>query len=113
VQEPGTLYRVNLVVGDGLSAAKKHDVEEWFPGKRHFREVTSMSHTTDVQARLGSRYRPEQGGPQQAVHALNGTAVTDRSLIAIPAHPPPEEGSVVVPPVLEGYGAASRVGAAG
>jgi len=56
-------------------------MQEWFPGKRHFREVTSMSHTTDVQARLGSRYRPEQGGPQQEVHALNGTAVTDRSLI--------------------------------
>lgn len=113
MQEPGTLYRVNLVVGDGLSAAKKHDVEEWLPGKRHFREVTSMSHTTDVQARLGSRYRPEQGGPQQEVHALNGTAVTDRSLIAILENLQDEEGSVVVPPVLERYGAPSRVGAAG
>ena len=65
MQEPGTLYRVNLVVGDGLSAGKKHDVEERFPGK-HFREVISTSHITDLQARrLGSRYRPEQGGPRR------------------------------------------------
>ena len=47
------------------------------------------------------------------MHALNGTAVTDRSLIAILENLQDEEGSVVVPPVLERYGAPSHVGAAG
>ena len=115
VQEPGIPYRVvNVAAGDlGLSAAKKYDIEEWFPGQQHFREITSMSNTTDLQARrLGIRYRPEQGGPQE-VHTLNGTAVTARSPIAILENLQDEEGSVAVPPVLERYGAPSRVGAAG
>ena len=72
-----------------------------------------MSNTTDLQARrLGIRYRPDQGGRQE-VHALDGTAVTARSLIAILESFQDEEGSVAVPPVLERYGAPSRVGAAG
>ena len=115
MQEPGIPYRVvNLAAGDlGLSAAKKHDIERRFPGQQHFREIISMSNTTDLQARrLGIRYRPEQGGRQE-VHALNGTAVTARSLIAILESFQDEEGSVAVPPVLERSGAPSRVGAAG
>ena len=47
------------------------------------------------------------------MHTLNGTAVTARSLIAILENFQDEEGSVAVPPVLERYGAPSRVGAAG
>ena len=97
----------------GLCAAKNDDIERRFPGQQHFREIISMSNTTDLQARrLGIRYRPEQGGPQE-VHTLNGTAVTARSPIAILENFQDEEGSVAVPPVLERYGAPSRVGAAG
>jgi seryl-tRNA synthetase len=115
VQELGIPYRVvNVAAGDlGLSAAKKYDIEAWFPGQQRYREITSTSNTTDFQARrLGIRYRPEQGGPQE-VHTLNGTAVTARSLIAIVENFQQEDGSVAVPPVLERYGAPSRVGAAG
>ncbi len=47
------------------------------------------------------------------MHTLNGTAVTARSLIAIVENFQQEDGSVAVPPVLERYGAPSRVEAAG
>ena len=47
------------------------------------------------------------------MHTLNGITVTDRSLIAILENFQEEDGSVAVPPVLERFGAPSRVGAAG
>jgi len=115
VQELGIPYRVvNVAAGDlGLSAAKKYDIEAWFPGQGRWREITSTSNTTDFQARrLAIRYRPEQGGPAE-VHTLNGTAVTARALIAIVENFQQEDGTVAVPPVLERFGAPSRVGAGG
>ena len=115
VQELGIPYRVvNVAAGDlGLAAAKKYDIEAWFPSQQRYREITSTSNTTDFQARrLGIRYRPAQGGPQE-LHTLNGTAVTARSLIAILENFQDEDGSVALPPVLERYGAPSRVGASG
>jgi seryl-tRNA synthetase len=115
VQELGIPYRVvNVAAGDlGLSASKKYDIEAWFPGQQRFREITSTSNTTDFQARrLGVRFRPGESGPTE-VHTLNGTAVTARSLIAIVENFQEEDGSVAVPPVLERFGAPSRVEAAG
>ena len=76
-------YRVMNVAGDlGASAAKKYDIEAWFPFQERYREVTSCSNTTDYQARrLGIRYRTEHG--LEHPHTLNGTMVTDRALLAI------------------------------
>ena len=115
VQELGIPYRVvNVAAGDlGASAAKKYDIEAWFPGQQRYREITSTSNTTDFQARrLEIRYRAGDRGPEH-VHTLNGTAITARSLIAIIENFQEENGSVAVPPVLERYGAPSRVEAAG
>jgi seryl-tRNA synthetase len=115
VQELGIPYRVvNVAAGDlGASAAKKYDIEAWFPGQQRYREITSTSNTTDYQARrLEIRYRAGDRGPEH-VHTLNGTAVTARSLIAIIENFQGEDGSVGVPPVLERFGAPSRIGAAG
>jgi seryl-tRNA synthetase len=115
VQELGIPYRVvNVAAGDlGPSAAKKYDIEAWFPGQQRYREITSTSNTTDFQARrLEIRYRAGDRGPEH-VHTLNGTAMTARSLIAIIENFQDENGSVAVPAVLERYGAPSRVGAAG
>src|SRR5439155_13025243 len=68
VQELELPYRVvNIAAGDlGVSAAKKYDIEAWFPGQQRYREITSTSNTTDYQARwLGSRLRrdPKQLPP--------------------------------------------------
>jgi seryl-tRNA synthetase len=84
LQALGLPYRVvDVAAGDlGAPAAKKVDIEAWFPFQQRYREVTSCSNTTDYQARrLGIRVRGEKG--LATPHTLNGTLVTDRSLLAI------------------------------
>lgn len=106
LQALGLPYRVmNVAAGDlGSSAAKKYDIEAWFPFQERYREVTSCSNTTDYQARrLGIRFRVEHG--LETPHTLNGTMVTDRALLAIL-----ENFQGEVPEVLQrGYGAPARV----
>src|SRR5438105_12524977 len=85
LQEVGLPYRVvDVAAGDlGAPAAKKYDCEAWFPGQGRYREVTSCSNTTDFQARrLGIRFRRGEKSLEY-VHTLNGTAVTDRAVLAI------------------------------
>ena len=113
VQELGLPYRVvNVAAGDlGASAAKKYDVEAWFPGQGRYREITSTSNTTDYQARrLDVRFRRD-GKPEHA-HTLNGTAVTARALIAIVENFQEDDGTVAVPEALVELGAPGRLGAA-
>ena len=99
-------YRVvNVAAGDlGDPAAKKYDIEAWFPSQQRYREITSTSNTTDFQARrLGIRYRV--GEKQlETPHTVNGTAVTDRWLLAIL-----ENFGGEVPDALLPYGAPARV----
>ena len=85
VQALGLPYRVvNVAAGDlGDPAAKKYDIEAWFPSQQRYREITSTSNTTDFQARrLGIRYRAGEKR-LETPHTLNGTAVTDRWLLAL------------------------------
>ena len=110
VQEVGLPYRVvNVAAGDlGASAAKKYDIEAWFPAQERYREITSTSNTTDYQARrLGIRFR--RGGKLEPVHTLNGTAMTARWLIALLENFQDERGEIAVPEVLTGFGAPARL----
>ncbi len=110
VQELGLPYRVvNVAAGDlGASAAKKYDIEAWFPGQERYREITSTSNTTDYQARrLGIRFR--RRGKLEPVHTLNGTAMTARWLIAVLENFQDERGEIAVPEVLTGFGAPARL----
>ncbi len=98
-------YRVvNVAAGDlGAPAAKKYDIEAWFPFQERYREVTSCSNTTDYQARrLGIRYRSPNG--LEPPHTLNGTMVTDRALLAIL-----ENFQGGVPDALTQYGAPAEI----
>jgi seryl-tRNA synthetase len=113
VQELELPYRVmNMAAGDlGASAAKKYDIEAWFPGQERYREVTSTSNTTDYQARrLGIRFRID-GKQLTPVHTLNGTAVTARAMIALMENFQDEDGSIRIPEVLHDFGAPPRLGA--
>jgi len=106
VQSLDLPYRVvNVAAGDlGDPAAKKYDIEAWFPSQQRYREITSTSNTTDFQARrLGIRYRVDDKR-LETPHTLNGTAVTDRWLLAIL-----ENFGGEVPAVLQSYGAPARV----
>ncbi len=105
VQELGIPYRVvNVCVGDlGASAAKKYDIEAWFPSQARYRELTSCSNTTDFQARrLRVRFRSEDG--TALAHTLNGTAVAiGRTLAAIIENFQAGDGTVTIPEVLRPY----------
>ena len=103
----GLPYRVvNVAAGDlGAPAAKKYDIEGWFPHQQRYREITSTSNTTDYQARrLGIRYRPEGQKGTEFAATLNGTAVTDRFVLAIL-----ENFRGEVPDVLQPYGAPAAI----
>jgi seryl-tRNA synthetase len=111
VKELGLPYRVlNIAAGDlGASAAKKYDIEAWFPGQARYREITSTSNTTDFQSRrLDIRHRRD--AKLEHVHTLNGTAVTARAMIAILENFQDEDGSIAVPPPLHAYGAPPHLG---
>ena len=109
--ELGLPYRVVNIAASELSAAaaKRYDLEAWFPSQQRYRELTSASNTTDYQSRrLGIRYRAN-GGTEYA-HTLNGTAVTDRWALAVVENFQNEDGSVTVPPPLVEFGAPPRLG---
>jgi seryl-tRNA synthetase len=98
-------YRVvNVAAGDlGAPAAKKYDIEAWFPGQERYREITSTSNTTDYQSRrLKIRFKDEEGR-NRLVHTLNGTAITGRALIALLENHQQADGSIVIPEVLRPY----------
>jgi seryl-tRNA synthetase len=98
-------YRVvNIAAGElSAAAAKRYDIEAWFPSQERYRELTSASNTTDYQARrLGIRYRADGG--TEFVHTLNGTAVTDRWALAVL-----ENFQGDVPDVLRNYGAPAKI----
>ena len=98
-------YRVvNVAAGDlGASAAKKFDIEAWFPGEQNYREITSCSNTTDYQARrLKIRMRDE--GANILAHTLNGTACAiGRTILAILENHQQPDGSVRIPEALQRY----------
>jgi seryl-tRNA synthetase len=106
VQEVELPYRVvNTAAGDlSSAAAKRYDIEAWFPSQERYREITSCSNTTDFQARRsGIRYRTESGS-LETPHTLNGTAATDRWVLAIL-----ENFQGDVPDALQRYGAPAEI----
>ncbi len=105
VRELELPYRVVVLPAGDMSAAsaKTYDVEVWFPTQKRYREMASISNTTDFQSRrLGIRVRTEHG--IEYVHMLNGTAVVDRMALAIL-----ENFQGEVPEVLRQWGAPERV----
>jgi seryl-tRNA synthetase len=114
VQSLGLPYRVmNIPVGDlGAPAAKKYDIEAWFPAQQRYREITSCSNTTDYQARrLNIRFRRD--GKLEFVHTLNGTGATARVLLSIMENFQNSSGTVTVPEVLRPFGAPATLGGPG
>src|SRR5580765_4272165 len=106
VRELGIPYRVvNTAAGDlSTAAAKRYDIEGWFPSQERYRELTSCSNTTDFQARR-SRIRYRAGEKAiETPHTLNGTAATDRWVLAIL-----ENFQGEVPEALQRFGAPARV----
>ena len=111
-------YRtVVLCTGDlGFGARRTHDIEVWLPGQNTYREISSVSTCGDFQARrMNARFKPAGGGKPEFVHTLNGSGLAvGRCLIAVLENGQQEDGSVVLPAVLQPYlGGKSRITAAG
>ena len=100
-------YReVLLCSGDtGFGAQRTHDLEVWLPGQQAYREISSVSVCGDFQARrMNARYKPSNGGKPEFVHTLNGSGLAvGRCLIAVLENGQQEDGSVIVPSVLDKY----------
>lgn len=107
----GLPYRVINICSGALNnaAAKKYDLEAWFPGSGAFRELVSCSNCTDYQSRgVNCRFGPNVKGTtanntKEYCHMLNGTlcAVT-RTMCCICENYQTEEG-IVIPEVLRPF----------
>lgn len=95
-----------LSSGDiGFSSAKTYDIEVWLPGQSCYREISSCSTFGDFQARRASiRFREDEKGKPEFVHTINGSGLAvGRTLVAILENYQQEDGSVLVPSVLQSY----------
>ncbi len=104
----GLPYQVITIVSGALNnaAAKKYDLEAWFPGSGAFRELVSCSNCTDYQSRrLRIRYGQTKKMNQEVeyVHMLNATmCATTRTICAILENYQVEDG-VLIPEVLKPF----------
>lgn len=103
----GLAYRVvKLCAGDmGFPSAMTYDLEVWAPGCGEWLEVSSCSNCTDFQARRANiRYRPAKGARPEFLHTINGSGLAlPRILIAVLENYQQEDGSVLIPEVLQRY----------
>lgn len=98
-------YRViKMGTGDlGFPVARKYDIEAWIPSQNKYRELTSVSTVTDFQSRrLNIKYQEKD--QKYYVNILNGTAFAiGRTIIAIMENYQQEDGSIIIPEVLQKY----------
>jgi seryl-tRNA synthetase len=97
--------RVLLSTGDmGFSALKTYDLEVYLPSQKTYREIASISHCGDFQARrMDARYRDENGKAQY-LHTLNGSSLAvGRTLVAILENYQRDDGSILIPTALQPY----------
>ncbi|MDP3022638.1 MAG: serine--tRNA ligase [Sulfuricurvum sp.] len=95
---------VTLCTGDlGFGAARTVDLEVWLPGQNTYREISSVSNTRDFQARRAKiRYKEE--GKNLLAHTLNGSSLAvGRTMVAIMENFQQEDGSIIIPAVLQKY----------
>ena len=89
---------------------KSCDIEAWSPRQQKFFEVCSCTNMGDAQARrLKIRYKDESG-KIQLCHTLNNTCVAPpRMLIAFLENNLQEDGTVLIPEVLQPYMGGTKV----
>ena len=99
-------YQVVSIVSGELNdaAAKKYDLEAWFPGYSAFRELVSCSNCTDFQSRgLDVRCGVKKATEleKRYVHMLNGTlCATERTLCCILENYQTDKGLRIPKPLI-------------
>lgn len=96
---------VQLAAGDCSAAmAKTVDIEVWIPSMGGYKEVSSVSNALDYQARRGDIRFKDKDGKNTFVHTLNASGLaTSRILPAILEQNQQEDGTVLIPEVLQKY----------
>ena len=107
VEKLGLHFQVSkLAAGDiSHSMARTYDIEVYLPSIGIYKEVSSASNARDYQARRGMiRYRDKATGKSRYVHTLNASGLaTSRIFPAILEQYQQEDGSVLVPEVLQPF----------
>lgn len=105
---------IQICTGDtGKPDYNQYDIECWIPAQNRYRETHTSDYMTDFQARrLNIRYK-DSHGKNQYVHMNDATAMAiPRMLIAILENYQQEDGSILVPEVLQPYVGLQRITAA-
>ncbi|CAI8611487.1 unnamed protein product [Vicia faba] len=101
-------YQIVSIVSGALNdaAAKKYDLEAWFPASQTYRELVSCSNCTDYQARkLEIRFGQKKSNDpvKKYVHLLNSTlTATERTICCLLENNQKEDG-VEIPEVLRPF----------
>jgi|GEM_PF-242306 len=102
----GIGYRVVNIVSGALNnaAAKKYDLEGWFPGSNAFRELVSCSNCLDYQSRRALvRYDRKKDGKTEFVHMLNSTLCAMTRVICVILETYQTADGIEIPKVLHKY----------
>ncbi|KAJ2077188.1 Cytosolic seryl-tRNA synthetase [Coemansia sp. RSA 988] len=105
-QSLGISYRVMAIVSSALNdaAAKKYDLEAWFPSRGEYKELVSCSNCTDYQSRnLEIRCGTKKMGDHEKkyVHCLNSTlCATERALCCLLENYQTPEGLKIPEPLI-------------
>lgn len=84
-------------------AAKKYDLEAWFPWLTTYKEITSCSNCTDFQSRR-AKIKMKDEKSKDFVHTLNGTAIAlARIMACIVENYQTKDMKIEVPEVLKKY----------
>ena len=107
VEKLGLHFQISkLAAGDiSHSMARTYDIEVYIPSIGIYKEVSSASNARDYQARRGMmRYRDKATGKTRYLHTLNASGLaTSRVFPAILEQYQQEDGSVLVPEVLQPF----------
>jgi seryl-tRNA synthetase len=110
----GLPYRTVLMcTGDmGEPQALKVDTEAYMPYKGEYGEIASNSIMTSFQARrLNIRYKTKKDQQTEYAYTLNNTAIASpRILIAILENFQQENGSIIIPKVLQPFCGFDKIG---
>ncbi|KAJ1818227.1 Cytosolic seryl-tRNA synthetase [Coemansia sp. RSA 2599] len=105
-QSLGISYRIVSIVSSALNdaAAKKYDLEAWFPHQGEYKELVSCSNCTDYQSRnLEIRCGTKKMGEREKkyVHCLNSTlCATERALCCLVENHQTPDGLKIPAPLV-------------
>ncbi len=113
VEKLGLHYRLSKLAAGDCSAfmRKTYDIEVWIPSMNDYKEVSSASSAGDYQARRGNiRYRDKVTGKPAFAHTLNASGLaTSRIFPAIVEQYQQEDGSILIPEVLQPWMGGQRI----